>query len=67
MRQIDLKEWEPSEPEALSMAERDSLNAALPSVAMRPVLGESDQYRLTPGSTVGAVEMSSMPYSRSSR
>ena len=57
VRQIDLKEYEPSAPVALSAAERDALSIALPSVTIQPVLGESSQYRLTPSSVVGAVEI----------
>ena len=53
MREIDLREYEHSEPCRLSIAERDALSGI---VAITPVAGERDVYLLTPGSTVGAVE-----------
>ncbi len=57
MRQIDLREYETSEPHPLSPAERDDLKAALPSLTIEPAAGEDAAYHLTPGSTVGAVEI----------
>lgn len=57
MRQIDLREYETSEPHPLSSAQRDDLKAALPSLTIEPVAGEDTAYHLTPGSTVGAVEI----------
>ena len=56
MREIDLKEYDTSEHE-LSIAERDALVEALPSLTIQPVVGKEGAYRLTPGSTVGAVEV----------
>ena len=53
MREIDLREYENSEPCQLSIAERDALSGI---VAITPVAGERDVYLLKPGSTVGAVE-----------
>ena len=55
-RRIDLREYEESEPHRLSGAERDALKEVLPSVAIQPATGKDGEYRLTPGSTVGAVE-----------
>ena len=57
MRQLDLREYEASEPYRLSIQERDELTDALPSLSIEPALGESANYRLTPGSTVGALEV----------
>ena len=60
MRQIDLKEYAPSEPYSLSSAEHDALRLALPSLTIERVIGAQDTYLLTPGSTVGAVEVSDL-------
>ena len=57
MRQIDLEEYQPSKPIALSVAERDALKGVLPSVTIQPVQGEDAIYTLTPSSTIGAVEI----------
>ena len=57
MRQLDLREYCRSEPHALSVAERDALRAALPSLTLEPAAGTEAAYILTPGSTVGAVEV----------
>ena len=57
MRQIDLQEYVPSEPCSLSSAEHDTLRLALPSLTVQRVIGAEDKYTLTPGSTVGAVEV----------
>ena len=56
-RRIDLREYEESEPHRLSGAERDALKEVLPSVAIQPATGRDGEYCLTPGSTVGAVEV----------
>ena len=56
-RQIDLEEYEKSKPHPLSAPERDSLREALPSVTIEPAEGAEALYHLTPGSTVGAVEI----------
>ena len=65
MRQINLREHERSEPYQLSAAERDTLlslttretgGASLP-LTIEPVMGAEGSYCLTPGSTVGAVEV----------
>ena len=57
MRQIDLREYETSAPHQLSVAERDNLREALPSVTIEPVKGSGDRYSLRPGSIVGALEI----------
>ena len=57
MRQLDLREYVRSEPQPLSIAERGALRAALPSLTLEPADGMEGAYTLTPGSTVGAVEV----------
>ena len=57
MRKIDLREYERSKPHPLSAAERDNLRALLPSLTIEPATGEDAAYHLTPGSTVGALEI----------
>ena len=56
-RQIDLKEYERSGPHRLSVEERDALRAGELSLAIEPAEGLEEEYRLTPGSTVGAVQV----------
>ena len=57
MRQIDLREYESSEPLHLVVSERDELKGALPSLTVEPAEGAEGRYHLTPGSVVGAVEI----------
>ena len=57
MRQINLTEYEESQPHPLSVDERDAVVSAIPHLAVTPIAGESDWYMLRPGSTVGAVEL----------
>ena len=57
MRQIDLVEYERSKPHPLSPSGRDALRELLPSLAIEPAEGPETLYHLTPGSTVGAVEI----------
>ena len=56
MREIDLREYERSEPISLSVEERDALRK-VGKVAVEPAEGLEDSYRLTPGSTIGAMEV----------
>ena len=56
-RRIDLVEYARSEPHTLSVAERDALRQAVPSVTIEPAPSTEGSYTLTPGSTVGAVEV----------
>ena len=56
MSQIDLREYAPSGPHALSR-ERDTLRRALHSLTVEAAMARKDEYLLTPGSTVGAVEV----------
>ena len=61
MREITLQEYQTSEPYLLSVAERDLLGKVLPSVSIQPAIGSEGEYHLTPGSTVGAVELGDLP------
>lgn len=56
MREIDLREYERSEPISLSVEERDALRK-VGKVTIEPAEGVEGAYRLTPGSTIGAVEV----------
>lgn len=62
MRNLDLREWRPTaEPVPLSVSERDALNPVLAS--LEPAPGETETYHLTPGSTVGALEIGGLSVS----
>ena len=63
MRTVDLREHERSGPWRLSLQERAALRRVLPSVAVKPADGAEGEYHLTPGSTVGAVEVGGMSVS----
>ena len=56
MREITLQEHQRSDPFALSVAERDVLRRTA-SVAIEPAEREDSACVLTPGSTIGAVEI----------
>ena len=56
MREITLQEHQRSDPFALSVTERDVLRRTA-SVAIEPAEREDSAYVLTPGSTIGAVEI----------
>ena len=57
MIQIDLQEYQPSEPVRLSAAQVRTLQTSALSINVTPTGDEDGEYRLTPGSTVGAVEI----------
>ncbi|MXZ21122.1 MAG: restriction endonuclease [Caldilineaceae bacterium SB0665_bin_25] len=57
MRQINLTEYQESNPITLEVDERDVLKDLLSSVSIEPVKHTSNKYRLRPGSIVGALEM----------
>lgn len=57
MREINLREYRTSEPHTLTVAERDALGQANLSITIEPVSGTEGTYTLTPGSTVGALEV----------
>ena len=63
MRQVDLQEYERSEPLSLPVAERDALREHLRSLTIEPATGTEGEYTLTPGSTVGAVEVGGLSVS----
>ena len=54
MRELDLREYERSDPVAVSVVERDTLRDFL---SIEPAPGTESRYLLTPGSRVGAVEI----------
>lgn len=56
MRKIDLREYKRSEPILLSAEERDALREA-GRVSVEPAEGSEGAYHLTPGSTIGAMEV----------
>ena len=60
MRELDLREYETSDPVALSVTERDALRAFL---SIEPAPGSESKFRLTPGSTVGALEIGDLSVS----
>ena len=55
MREITLQEWQWSAPVTLTTAERDSLRQVVPFEAIEPVASTENDYRLRPGSHIGAV------------
>jgi len=57
MRQLDLQEYQQSKQYRLSVRERDELRKVLPSLAIAPAPDERDDYQITSGSTVGALEI----------
>lgn len=57
MREINLTEYQESDPVALTVDQRDALKEAVSGLTITPAPGESDRYILKPGSTVGAVEV----------
>ena len=56
-RQIDLSEYEESEPNKLTVAQRGALLSADANLMISPVGGEGSAYRIKPASTVGAIEI----------
>lgn len=57
MRGLDLREYQPTGPCELSPVERDALLRRDLHLTLAPVAGATNEYTLTPGSTIGAVEM----------
>lgn len=60
MRKLDLREYEQSDPVAVPVAERDALRDFL---SVEPAPGTESKYHLTPGSTVGALEVGDLSVS----
>lgn len=54
---IDLTEHKESEPIQLSPAEHDAIRRAVPSINITRVEDSENEYTLTPGSTIGALEI----------
>ena len=62
MRILDLQEWRPTDKAVpLSVKERDALKPIVASI--EPASGERDAYHLTPGSTIGALEIGDLSVS----
>ena len=56
-RQIDLREYVTSAPLELSAGERDALRERVPSLNIESAPGRTGAYCLTPGATIGALEI----------
>ena len=64
MRRLDLREYERSEPVALSSDERTALARVLRgSLTIEPAAGKDGVYHLTPGSTIGSLEVNGLSVS----
>ena len=64
MRRIDLREYERSEPVALSAGERDALAGILRgAITIEPAADAEGVYHLTPGATIGAIEIGGLSVS----
>ena len=63
MRRLDLQEYVRSEPVPLLPAERDELGEILTSLTIEPASGAESAYHLTPGSTVGALDIGDLAVS----
>ena len=64
MKRIDLTEWTRTpEPERLTTSQRDRLAELRLDLTIEPAPGESDAYHLTPGSTVGALDIGDLSVS----
>ena len=57
MREINLREYQPSCPVSLGVRERDALRRVIPSITIEPAEDEESTYILTPGSTIGAADV----------
>ncbi len=57
MQQIDLQEYVTSAPLELSAGERDALRETVPSLNIESAPGRTGAYCLTPGATIGALEL----------
>ena len=63
MRHLDLREFEQSEPIRLSLGARRALRGCLPSLTIAPAPDSEHAYVLTPGATIGAVEIEDLSVS----
>ena len=57
MRTVVLTEYVPSEPIALSVAQRDALGKLVKGLTITPAAGSTDTYTLTSSSTVGVARV----------
>jgi len=55
VRQLTLKEYEPSPPVSLTVQERDALKDLVPSLTITPETGSEHSYILKPAADIGAV------------
>ena len=60
---IDLREYEPSAPITLKVAQRDALASGVLSLGISPASGAEGRYRLKPGAVVGAFEIDDLSVS----
>ena len=60
---IDLREYEPSAPITLKVAQRDALASGIPELKIAPAPGAEGRYQLTPGAVVGAFEIGDLSVS----
>ena len=63
MKKLDLREYEKSRPEELSVEERDALSKLRKFLTLEPAIGEDSKYHLTPNSHVGALEVGNLSVS----
>ena len=63
MRRLDLQEYVRSDPVRLFAAQRDELGDILTSLTIEPASGVEGAYHLTPGSTVGALDIGDLSVS----
>ena len=63
VRHLDLREWQRSEPVRLTLAEREALRRNLPSLGIEPAADSEHAWLLTPGETVGALEVGGLSVS----
>lgn len=63
MRRLDLQEYKESEPFRLSIDERETLRANLPSLAVEPASDSENTYILKPGATIGALDIGDLSVS----
>lgn len=63
MRHLDLREYEPSPPVRLAVDEREALRRSLRPVTIEPAPDSENSYILTPGATIGALEIEGLSVS----
>ena len=65
MRTLDLREYDPSEPVSLSVADREALQSSplKGKLSIEPATGAENTYHLTPDSTIGALQIGDLSVS----